>query len=134
MLVAAAAAPAFQKKKTSVFAGHVGDDFATLRLTDYGALRHFDDDILAVFAGTVLLAALLAVFRTVFADVPEICQSIQSLVHLKVDAAAVSAVAAVGTAVRHIFLTPERDVTVAALAAFHIYFRMICKHDFSPLS
>ena len=76
-----------------------------------------------------LLFALLTVTGFVFADMPEICQGIQALVHLEDHVTAPSAVSAVRPAAGHIFFSAEGDVAVAALAASDIDSRSVCKHE-----
>ncbi len=49
-------------------------------------------------------------------------------VGFEIDAAAMAAVAAGGTATGHVFFTPEGHATVAAVAGLHEYFGFINEH------
>jgi Fic family protein len=63
----------------------------------------------------------------------KIRQGIKVGVAGKVNAAAIAAIAAIGSAVRYIFFTPKADDPVAAIAGFHFYFGFIYEfHDYSP--
>ena len=59
----------------------------------------------------------------------EINQRIQPFVHLKNNASAIAAIAAVRPAVGNIFFSSEGYVPIAAFSAFHIYFCSVCKHS-----
>ncbi len=130
MLVAVTAFPAAQKQKSAVIAGHIRDDLTTLSLLDDRSGRYLDRNIFPVLTRTVTLVAVFPVSGAVFANMPEVRKRVQALVHLKVDAAALTAVTAVRTAIWHIFFSAERHVSVSAFTAFYINFCTICKHNF----
>ena len=118
----------FQKDKPSVFPGHVRNNLSAFPFLDHRAIRYLDDHIRSVFAAAVFLIAILSIFCGILADMPEISQCIQPIVHFKNNVSAVTAVTAVRTAVRHIFFPAERNVPIAAFSASYIYFRSVCKH------
>ena len=63
---------------------------------------------------TAALSALLSVASHIFADMTEIGQGIQSVVHFKNDIAAATAIAAVRTASSYEKFPAEADMTVTA--------------------
>ena len=129
MLVAVSALSTGQKHHTAVFSGHIRDDASALRLPDDGPFGNLEDDVLSVLSAAVALSALLAVPGLILTDVPEICQGVQTLVHLKDHVAPSSAVSAVGAAVWHIFFSAEGNMAVATLAASDIDSRSVCEHE-----
>ena len=100
-----------------------------MKFLDDSAFGNLDINIVPVFAAAVFLAAFLPVSGFIFSDMAKIGQGIQAVVHHEDHIAAVPAVTAVGSACRHIFFTPERNVPVAALPASYINFRSVCKHS-----
>ena len=128
--ISVAALAALQDQIFSAVTGHIRDHFSARRFTDHGSLGYLDDHILTLAAGASALLAGLAVFSLVFADVAEISQRIEALVHLEDDASAVAAVAAVRAARGYILLSSEGYVPVAAFAAAHDDLRFIYKHVF----
>ena len=111
-----------------LFIGHVGDDGVGLDFPDDGALRDLDVEVLAPFSVTLVAAAVLAVFRLVLPLVPEVRQGGERVVDHKDDVPASAAVSAVGPAAGDIFLTVERNGSVAALAGGDRDLRNIDKH------
>ena len=130
MHIAVSASAAFQDQIFPAVAGHIRDHFAACGFPDDGPLGHLDDHVLALFAGASALLAGFTVLSLVFADVAEIRQGVETLVHFENDASAVAAVAAVRTARRDIFFSAKRYVSVAAFSAAHDDLRFIYKHVF----
>jgi hypothetical protein len=79
-------------------------------------------------AGAVGAFAVAAAIGFKFAVVTVAQQRVVVGICFKVDAAAVAAVAAGGSAAGHIFFAAKRDATVAAFAGFHKDFGFINKH------
>ena len=94
----------------------VGDRHLAARVVDLRAERHVHDRVLAAPAG---LAAALAVHAALAAQVPAEAER-REVAHVGIgeqhDVAAVAAVTAVGAALRHELLAPERDAAVTAAA------------------
>jgi hypothetical protein len=59
----------------------------------------------------------------------EVCQAAEIRIRLNDDAAAASAVAAVGTATRHVSLPAEAAATVASVSGFAVDFDAIDEHE-----
>ena len=84
---------------------------AAFRLTDHRTDRHLNDDILAVLAEAVALAAGFA-----------------GRCHLQNDGAAPTAVTAVRATVCNVFCSVKGNLTVAAVAALYMNLDSIYKH------
>ena len=112
--VAATAAAAARDHDPCAGVREIGDRHLAAGVVDLRAERHVDDRVLAVPAG---LAAALAVHAALAAQVPAEAER-REVAHVRVgeqhDVAAVAAVAAVGPALRHELLAPERHAAVAA--------------------
>lgn len=128
MHIAQTALSAVQHGDFGVVAGEVCDDLAGFIVTDDGTLRHADHQILAVLSVHALSAALFAGRCHITGFVTEVLQSVEALIDFEDNVSASAAVAAVGTAGRHIELSAEGNVSVAALAALDENFCYICKH------
>ena len=127
MLVAPAAAAALAEHIV-LRIGHILDDLVRLTVAHDRSARDFNDQ---VFAALSLAAAALTVHpvgRNIFAFVAKIHQRRQIIVHAQHDRPAVSAVAAVRAACRHIFFAVKSDRAIAARARLHINFCFINKH------
>ena len=77
-------------------------------------------ELSALAVAAVLSDELVAVFKCE--------QGVDTGVNAEDDASAVTAVAAVGTAVRNVFLAVERDRAVAAVACLNVNSDVIYKH------
>ena len=132
MHVALASASALQNDNAAVLMGHVRDDFAGFSLTDNGALGNLYHKVLAVSAVTAVVSAGFSVLCTILADEAEIIERVQTVIHLKDQIAAATAVAAVRTAGRNEFFAPEADMAVTAVAGTDIDFCRISKHYKPP--
>ena len=101
---------------------------AAFRLTDYRTDRHLNDDILAVLAEAVALAAGFAGRCHKFSLIAEIHQCAHAAFADKNHIAALAAVAAIGAAVRNVFCSVKGNLTVAAVAALYMNLDSIYKH------
>ena len=79
-----------------------------------------------------LFAALLAVFCLIFSLMTVVSEGILSLVYLKNYVSALTAVAAIRTAVRYIFFPAEAYMAVAAFTGTDYNGSSVCEHK-SPL-
>ena len=108
----------------------IGDRQLTARVVDLGAERHVHDRVIAAPAG---LAASLAVHAALAPQVPPEAER-REVAHVGIgeqdDVAAVAAVAAVGPALGHELLAPERDAAVAAPARLDDHGRAIVEVAF----
>jgi len=113
--------------------GHIHNDLTGGGVAHHGSGRHGQNGILGGFAVEFCLHPVAAVFRHEFAAVLVIQQSIRALVDGKDDVAAATAVAAVRSAVGHIFFAAEGHTAVAAVARLAINLYIINQHnDTSP--
>ncbi len=92
---------------------------------DHRALGNVDDQVVAAHAVLLLAGAVRARTGLAVRMVAEREQRRDVAVGLQPDVAAPAAVAAVGTATRHVRLPPERDAAGAAVAAFHVALRHV---------
>ena len=72
---------------------------------------------------------MLAANRFKVFFVSKIHQGAETFIYFKNDVSSLSSVTAGRAAFRHIFFTAKRNHTVAAVAAFYIYFDLIYKHN-----
>ena len=94
----------------------VGDQLARLGILDHGADGHAQHDIFRATTVLVGAAAVLAALRAMDARIAIVDQRVDVAIGDGVDAAAASAVAAVGPAARDVLLAAERCDAVAAVA------------------
>ena len=87
------------------------------------AFGHVDDEIVAAHAVLLLARAVGSRRRLAVRMVAEREQRRDVAVRAQPHVAALAAVAAVGSALRHVRLAPERDATGAAVAALHVALR-----------
>ncbi len=111
--------------------GNIGKDSAGAFLLDDSAEGHADDKILGIFTVAPAASAVFAALRGVFSLVTEIRKSREVGIRDKHNVAALSPIAAVGTACRDIFFTVKRHRAVAAVARFDAYISFIYKHTFT---
>ena len=99
---------------------------------DHGADRHAQHDVVGAVAVLVGAAAVLAALRAMDAREAVVDQRVDVAIGDGEDAAAAAAVAAVGSAARHVLLAPERRGAVAAVAGDHLDVRFVDEfHDAS---
>ena len=80
------------------------------------ANRHCDHDVVCARACSVAAGTVAALWCPEMLGIAEVDQRVQVLSRDEDDVAAATAIAAIGTAELHKFLTPERDHAVAAVA------------------
>ncbi len=111
--------------------GQIGDEIVPVE--HLGPDRNADLDVLAVravLAGAAAVASLrrgdqlAALERDEIAQIP-VCD--------RDHVAAVTAVAAVGAALRHVLLPPERHRAVAATAGLHLELSAVGEHGLPPV-
>lgn len=117
-----------EHKVGSVVFGHIVNDLFRLGVTQKRAWRHGDIKIVGALAVELASRTVAAVLCDKFALVAEGKQRVAAGIDAEDDAAALSAVAAVGSAVRDVFFTPEGHGSVAAVAGFYIDFYSVNKH------
>jgi hypothetical protein len=96
----------------------ITEGFAGIDVNDLGAERHIDIEILARCARTVFAGATTSVLGFEATPKPEIRERIGAIVDTQQDAATVTAIAAVGTALGNEFLAAKADGALAAVAGF----------------
>ena len=84
-----------------------------------------DDEDVHTALETRLTHAIGAALGSKYPGVAEVRQGVQIPLRHQIDAAAVAAVAAVGAAEGHVFLAPEAQAYVAALAGLHANRRLV---------
>ena len=122
--VAAPADAALRRHPAVAVAHEVGEQLTVLAPHDR-ADRHVDDEIGAGRAVLLLARPVRARLRLAVRMVPEREQRGDVAGRVQPDVAAVAAVAAVGTALRHVRLAPERDDAGAAVAGLHVQLRHV---------
>ena len=101
--------------------------FAGLFVKDQRADRNLQNHVRAGMPGAVGAFAVAPAIGLEFAIVAVAKQRVVVDVGFEKDAPAMAAVAAGRTAARHVFLAPERDAPVPAVAGLHEYFGFINK-------
>src|SRR5467141_804744 len=120
-------------------ASTVGDQYALARGGEIGYGRalvvehqradgNLQDHVRAGMAGAVGAFAVAAAIGLEFAVVPVAEQRVVVWIGFKIDAAAMTAIAAGGTAAGHVFFAPEGHAAIAAVARLHEYFGFINEH------
>jgi hypothetical protein len=105
----------------------VHDQPVALRVVYQRAHGHADDDVLRLSAGLLLASALFSALGKIVLLVPEVDERAELAVGQDDDVASFAAVAAVGSAARHIRLAPEADATLPSVARFNVYFDPVYK-------
>ena len=131
MLVPPSAAPTFAENKIGVV-GHIADDLVCLGVADDRPARNLDDQIFPPLAAAARALPVLPVRRGIFALIAEVHQGGKIVVDAKDDIAALSAVAAVGSARGNVFLPMEGHSAVSAVSGLNVNSYFIYKHAFSP--
>ena len=117
--VAQTAASSVGENHFLAVAVEVGHDLAGFGVTDYGADRHPQRDVLAPLAVAVFAAAVFAALGAVAAGVAIVEQGVDVAVGDREDVAAMAAIAAIRSAEGDEFFAPERGDAVAAVASVH---------------
>src|SRR5690606_10320778 len=97
-----------------------------------GADRDLDGDAFAAPAIHLAALTVLAPLGSKDALVAKISEGVDALVGLQPDAAAIAAIAAVGTAARHVFLAAEAHRAVAAVAGNDLDHRFVYEFHANP--
>ena len=134
VLIAQPAAAALEQLHDLPVACHVAQELARLGVIHGRAARHLDGAVLAILARALVLIARLAVGGNDVAGVLQVNERPQVGVALQVHVAATAAVAAVGTALGHIFGAVEVPAAGAALARAAQYLYIINKIRICHLS
>src|SRR5438132_314719 len=116
MKIAQPALAASRKKRLFAMRCEVRDPLAAVGVGDDGADGHAQHDILGAAAVLIGTAAVLAPFGAMDSRIAIIDERVDVSVGDRPDAAASAAVAAIGSAARHVLFAPERDDTVPAVA------------------
>src|SRR4029078_10691698 len=103
----------------------IGDEFAAVGVGDRRAHRHAQHHVLSAATVAVGAVAVLAALRAMDARVAVIDERVDVAVGLGVDAAAATAIAAVGTAAGDILFSPERRDAIAAVAGDRLDRRLV---------
>jgi hypothetical protein len=90
---------------------------------------NLQDHVSAGMAGAVGAFAMAAAIGLEFAIVTVAEQCVVVNVGFEIDAAAMAAVAAGGTATGYVFFAPESHTSIAAIAGLHEYFGFINEHE-----
>jgi hypothetical protein len=116
MDVAEAALAAASDQRLLLVHGKIGDEFAGIGVRDHRADGHAQDDVVRAPAVLVGAVAVLAVLRAMNARIAVFDERVDVAIRERDDAAAATAIAAVGPAARHVLLAAERRRSVAAVA------------------
>ena len=128
--VSLTAAPALGDKLLFAVRKHVANYRIGVRVADNRSHWYFYYYVGAVFSEAFISAAALAVARKIFACITERKQVVHACVRKHVNAPAVSAVAAVGSAGGLALERLEGIHSVAAVARFYSYFYLVDKRVF----
>jgi hypothetical protein len=88
-------------------------------------------EIFAAFPDPLAALAFLAFVCTEYALITEIRQRIQAFIHDQIDTAAITSIATIRPAPRHVFLTPETQAAIAAVTGFDCNYCFINKFHYS---
>ena len=132
MNIAASASAALCSNKLISVVAEILHQKSCLLIDDKSTDRHLDIQVLTLLAVAFSLHSVLAVLSLILPLVIEVHQSPEIAVGNKNNTAAVTAVAAVRTAVRNVRVASECDCAVAALTGYYCNFRSVYEHIFSP--
>lgn len=105
---------------------------SVVRIADNRAWRHFQHQIIGVSTVAVATLARLAAFGPPVSLMTQSGQAIDSGHRAENHAAAVTAVAAVGTAFGDVFFSTKAETTVSATAGDYLDFNAVDKHWITP--
>ena len=123
--IAAATDPAFKKQFGLAFLGEVKQHMLLVFGQDLRPHRDFDYQIITARTGAVFACTTFTARRLEMLGIAKIDQRIQSLDRLEDDITTFTAITAIRTAMRDIFLSPETDSTRPALTRADIDFGLI---------
>src|SRR5216684_4735085 len=127
VLIAAPTAAAVCDQDTLSGAGEIGDGRAVI-VEHQCADGNLQNHVRAGMARTVGAFAVAAAIGLEFAIVAVAEQGVVVRIGFQINAAAMAAVAAGGTAAGHVFFAPEGHAAVAAVSCFHEYLGFINEH------
>lgn len=125
VLVATTAATAFGDHKLLAVLGEIVEEFASVPVVNNGTDGNLDDMVFARFAGFVRTFAVATALGGMFGIHAQVKESVVVSAAFKNDVAAVTAIAAAGTATRDEFLAPECRTAVTAVAAIDVDFGFV---------
>ena len=128
----APAAPAALSDDKVLAGGHVHNDLVGLRIPDHGAPGDLDNQGLSTLAAHIPAQAVHTCLGGVLPLITEIQQCGKIVIDPQDHAAAMAAVAAVGTAGGHIFFPVEGHGAIAAPSAADCNSNLIYKHCLPP--
>src|SRR5260370_11785968 len=114
VLIAAATASTVRDQYALARRGEIGDGRATLIVEHQCADGNLQDHVLTGMAGAIGAFAVAAAIGFEFAIVAVTEQRVVIRIGFEIDAAAIAAVAAGGTAARHVFFAPKGHAAIAA--------------------
>ena len=111
--------------------GDIADQFPGFIIVDQGAYRHMNFKVFTTLAGHLPALALFAGLSRVSAYMAKIGQCIQVVVTHQVNATAITAVTAIGSAPGNIFFATKMDYAVTAVACNGLDCHFVNKsHDY----
>ncbi len=134
MDVAQTAAPTLGDQNLFLVDIKVGDDLVAVDVGDNRADGHMQADVIAAPAVAIAGRAFFAALSDKFTHIAEFDQRVQIAIGNEIDASSASAIAAIWSTFRLIFLATERGDAVAAVSSSNEYFRFVDKfHDARPM-
>jgi hypothetical protein len=130
VLVASAAAPAFEHGQLFAWLREISDPLPRIGVEQQGPRRHSEDKVLAVAPGHLRGSTPGALFCFELLVGTEGGKSVQGRLDLEDDIAAFAPIAAIRPALRHKFLAMEMHHAIATLAGFHMDHDLIYKHAY----
>jgi hypothetical protein len=113
------------------FLGQIGHPLQGLGIPDHRPAWHRNDEGRTVPTVPIFALAVFGMRNQVVLLISKVQKRSKLTGRSKDNIPAVSAVAAVGTPSRHVFLPSEADATVAAIPGLNEYFNLIDKHKFN---
>ena len=98
---------------------NISENLAGILVQYSCAYRHLQDEVLTASAGAVFAAAAFADIGAITAHKPIINHGIEIDVTLKKNTAAITTIAAIGTASCNILFPPETESAIASLTRVH---------------
>jgi len=117
-----------QQRDPVIFIHQVGQQFVRFGIADDRSRRHLQHQVVAAGPGLVLGSSMITVFGPEVSIFMEADQAVKVGADGEDDVTTTAAVAAAGSAQRHMFLATEADHPVAPVAALYVYFCLIIKH------
>ena len=134
MQIAKAAVAAFGDFGALAIMGEVGNDLLGRQILDDGTDRYAQRHVIGTTSGAACAAALFAVFGAKNPCEPVINERIDVFVGHHINAAAASAIAAVGPAFGDIFFTPHRCRAASAITGVDFNTSFVDKFHLNSLA